>query len=182
MAATDHTHTISLVVRDKPGVLVRIALVFARRGFNIESLSVSPGAIEGFSRMTITSNGTPGVLEQIVKHLSKLVDVVFATDHGGDDALEEEVALVKLRANADGLAGAVALARERGASVVHQDDGRVILCCHGGSEAIDGLLSSLEHDHVEEIVRSGKIVIDRGESDFADLLGGAPKSVPPPAR
>ena len=67
--------TFSIVARDKPGVLVRIALVFARRGFNIESLAVSPGAIAGFARMTITSRGHARVLEQIIKHLAKLIDL-----------------------------------------------------------------------------------------------------------
>ena len=67
-------HTISLFVHDRPGVLVRVAIVFARRGYNIESLVVSPAAREGFSRMTITCSGDPDTLEQIIKQLAKLVD------------------------------------------------------------------------------------------------------------
>ena len=79
-------HTIGLLVRDKPGVLVRVALVFARRGFNIESLVVSPSANEGFSRMTITCSGDTETLDQIIKQLNKLIDVVSAFDH--TDTLE----------------------------------------------------------------------------------------------
>ena len=81
-------HTISLLVRDSPGVLVRVAMVFSRRGYNIESLVVSPGAQAGFSRMTVTCSGDPGILEQMIKQLTKLVDVVHALDHTLSDRFE----------------------------------------------------------------------------------------------
>src|SRR5262245_64481760 len=89
-------HTISILVRNKPGVLVRIALVFARRGYNIESLVVSADVTNGeFSRMTITCSGEPGTLEQIIKQVTKLIDVVHAFDHTGQFVYETEDALVK---------------------------------------------------------------------------------------
>jgi acetolactate synthase small subunit len=72
-------HEFALLVRDKPGVLVRIALVFARRGFNIERLLVSPGVRAGFSEMSIVSRGAPQSVEQIGKQLAKLIDVVSVT-------------------------------------------------------------------------------------------------------
>src|SRR3954471_5536448 len=91
-------YTISLLVRNKPGVLVRVALVFARRGYNIESLVVSPDVTNGeFSRMTITCSGDPETLEQIIKQLTKLIDVVQALDHTGQAVIETEIALVKMR-------------------------------------------------------------------------------------
>ena len=77
----DGKHTISMRVHDRPGVLSRIAQVFARRGFNIDSLVVSAGHQLGFSRMTISCEGDPSQLEQIVKQLEKLVDTVHATEH-----------------------------------------------------------------------------------------------------
>ena len=80
------THTISLFVNNKPGVLVRVALVFSRRAFNIESLVVSPAAEGRFSRMTITCSGPNEILAQVVKQLAKLVDVVHAIDHTGDES------------------------------------------------------------------------------------------------
>ena len=83
-APAGDVHTLSLYVNNKPGVLVRVALVFARRGFNIESLVVSPAAHGDFSRMTIVCRGERANLEQIVKQLQKLVDVVQAIDHTGD--------------------------------------------------------------------------------------------------
>ena len=78
-------------------MLVRVALVFSRRGFNIESLVVSPAAEGRFSRMTITCSGAPEILEQVVKQLAKLVDVVHAIDHTEDLSYETEIALVKAR-------------------------------------------------------------------------------------
>jgi acetolactate synthase-1/3 small subunit len=84
------THTISVFVNNKPGVLVRVALVFSRRGFNIESLVVSPGVEGRFSRMTITCSGRAEDLEQVVKQLAKLVDVVHAIDHTADASYQVE--------------------------------------------------------------------------------------------
>ena len=94
-------NTISLYVNNRPGVLSRVALTFARRGYNIESLVVSPAASGDFSRMTITSSGDPETLEQIIKQLAKLVDVVHAADHTGDDAYETEIALIKVASELD---------------------------------------------------------------------------------
>src|ERR1051325_5130023 len=92
-------HTMSILVRNKPGVLVRVSLVFARRGYNIESLVVSPDVINGdFSRMTITCRGDAATFEQISKQLTKLIDVVHAIDHTGQSPVETEIALVKVKA------------------------------------------------------------------------------------
>src|SRR5215813_12684885 len=85
-------HTISILVRNKPGVLVRVALVFSRRGYNIESLVVSPDVADGaFSRMSITCSGDPETLEQIIKQCTKLIDVVHAIDHMGQAVIETEI-------------------------------------------------------------------------------------------
>src|SRR5579871_5421796 len=100
-------NTLSILVRNKPGVLVRVSLVFSRRGYNIESLVVSPAisaaGTEGqpgeFSRMTITCSGDPDTLEQIIKQLEKLIDVVHAIDHTGQSVIASELVLVKLKAD-----------------------------------------------------------------------------------
>src|SRR3954462_5642747 len=95
-------HTLSILVRNKPGVLVRVALVFSRRGYNIESLVVSGDVTnDQFSRMTITCSGDPETLEQIIKQLAKLIDVVHAFDHTGQAVIESEIALVKLQCPVD---------------------------------------------------------------------------------
>ena len=164
-------HTFSLVTADRPGVLVRIALVFARRGYNIESLAVSPGAVEGFARMTIVSRGDPGNADQIVKQLAKLIDVVFVTDHRGEEAIEAEVALIKLRCSGEQRRRALATSERFATKVLDAEGERVILVCHGTSAEITELQHQLSDCNVEELVRSGKIVMDRGASHFAHLLG-----------
>ena len=102
-------------------MLVRIALVFARRGYNIESLAVSPGATAGFARMTIMSRGDPENIEQIIKQLAKLIDVVFVTDHRGEQPVEVEIALIKLRCEGEARKRALAIAEARGARVSNDD-------------------------------------------------------------
>jgi acetolactate synthase-1/3 small subunit len=165
------THIFSLVTRDKPGVLVRIALVFARRGYNIDGLAVSPGATDGFARMTIMSHGDPENSDQIIKQLAKLVDVVFVTDHRGELPVEIEVALIKLCCAGEERKRALALAEKRGARLANDSDGRVILTYAATSEAINAFVAELAPCTLEELVRSGKIVMDAGTSRFAHLLG-----------
>ena len=165
------THTFSLVTSDRPGVLVRIALVFARRGYNIESLAVSRGGAEGFARMTILSRGDPENSEQIVKQLAKLVDVVFVTNHRGETPVEVEVALIKLHCDGALRKQALALAEKRGARSADETGGRLILSYAAAPDAISAFIDELQPCRVEELVRSGKIVMDAGASHFAHLLG-----------
>jgi acetolactate synthase I/III small subunit len=165
-------YTFSLVTRDRPGVLVRIALVFARRGYNIESLAVSPGASQGFARMTILSRGAPSNIDQIIKQLAKLVDVVFVTDHRGAPPVETESALIKVRCGGEERARALAIAGRFGAQPEDDSEERMILAMHGTTADINALLAELSPCNVEEVVRSGKIVMDRGASQFTHLLRG----------
>jgi acetolactate synthase-1/3 small subunit len=157
-------HTISLFVNNAPGVLVRVALVFSRRGFNIESLVVSPGAEGRFSRMTITCSGEPDVLEQIIKQLSKLVDVVHAIDHTGDLAFETEIALIKIEAPREERAEALQIAEHFKARVVDYGSESMILQACGSSEKLDALISLLRPFSIAELVRSGKLLMARGKS------------------
>jgi acetolactate synthase-1/3 small subunit len=168
------SHTFSLVTRDKPGVLVRIALVFSRRGFNIESLAVSPGRVDGFARMTIVSRGAPATVEQINKQLAKLVDVVFVTDHAGEQPVEAEIALIKARASGEAEKRALLARLERYRTrVVDESEGRLVVIADGTSAELDALIAGLPAEAIEELIRTGKIVMDRGASHFAHLLGRA---------
>ena len=133
-------HTISLFVHDKPGVLVRVALLFARRGYNIESLVVSPSAQGGFSRMTITCSGDPTILEQIIKQLAKLVDVVHATDHTGDAIIEAEIALMKVECSIDERTQILQIVDQFKARVVDYGTESLVLRAYGGSDKIDALI------------------------------------------
>ena len=161
---TASIHTISLFVNNAPGVLVRVALVFSRRGFNIESLVVSPGAEGRFSRMTITCSGEPEVLEQIIKQLAKLVDVVHAIDHTGDLAYETEIALVKVEAPVEERTEVLQIAAHFKARVVDYGTESMIMQAYGSSEKLDALISLLRPFSIAELVRSGKLLMARGKS------------------
>ncbi len=155
-------HTISLFVNNKPGVLVRVALVFSRRGFNIESLVVSPATEDRFSRMTITCRGAASELGQVVRQLAKLVDVVHAIDHTGDQSYEVEIALLKLDAPLDQRTQILQVAEHYKARVVDYGSESLILQVHGSSEKLDACLDLLRPFGISEVVRSGKLLMARG--------------------
>lgn len=157
-----HTHTISLYVSNKPGVLVRVALVFARRAYNIESLVVSPAAQGDFSRMTITCTGSPATLGQILKQLAKLVDVVHAIDHTGGAAYETEIALVKMRSRLDERTQILQIAEHYSAKVVDYGADSLVLRVKGSSDKLDAFIELLRPYGLQELVRSGKILMARG--------------------
>ena len=157
-------HTISVFVNNKPGVLVRVALVFSRRGFNIESLVVSPGAEGRFSRMTITCSGHSRDLEQVVKQLAKLVDVVHAIDHTADASYQVEIALLKLHCPLDQRTQVLQIAEHYKARVVDFGQDSLILQAHGSSEKLDALTELLRPFSLVELVRSGKLLMARGRS------------------
>ena len=163
-AEIEPIHTISLFVHDRPGVLVRVAIVFARRGYNIESLVVSRAARSGFSRMTITCSGDPSTLEQMIKQLAKLVDVVKANDHTGENAIETEIAFAKLECSMEERNEILQIADHFNAKVVDYGANSVILRVYGGSEKLDALIALLEPFRIVELVRSGKILMARGRA------------------
>ena len=155
-------HTISLFVNNKPGVLVRVALVFARRGYNIESLVVSPAANGDFSRMTITCSGDPNTLGQIIRQLQKLVDVVRAIDHSSDESYGTEIALVKVACALDQRTEILQVAEHFHAKVVDYGPHSLMLRIYGSSEKLDAFIGLLRPYGLRELVRSGKILMARG--------------------
>ncbi len=157
-----HSHTISLFVKDEPGVLVRVAMVFSRRGYNIESLVVSPAAQEGYSRMTVTCSGDETILGQMIKQLQKLIDVVRAVDHTNDDSYETEIALIKLQCEREERNEILQIAEHFGAKVVDYGRQSVMLRVYGSSEKLDAMRALFQNYDVAEIVRSGKILMARG--------------------
>jgi acetolactate synthase I/III small subunit len=159
---TSGVHTLSLYVNNKPGVLVRVALVFSRRGYNIDSLVVSPTAEPGYARMTITCSGDEEVFEQIIKQLAKLVDVVRAEDHTEQDMVETEVALVKLAVPMESRTTILQIAEHYKAKVVDYSTDTLMLRAYGESKKLDSMMALLGNYDVREVVRSGKIVMARG--------------------
>ena len=162
-AVRETLNTISCFVNNKPGVLVRVALVFSRRAFNIESLVVSPAAEGRFSRMTVTCSGDPTELAQVVKQLAKLVDVVHAIDHTGDESYEVEIALVKLLCPLDQRTEILQIAEHYKARVVDYGPDSLILQGYGSSEKLDAFIELLRPFGLAELVRSGKLLMARGK-------------------
>jgi acetolactate synthase-1/3 small subunit len=165
-------HTFSIITKDHPGVLVRIALMFARRGYNIESLAVSPGARHGYSRMTITSRGASDNIEQIKRQLAKLIDVVYVTDHRDKAPVEVEIALIKLRLTRDARSDVSRITENFASQVLDEDDDTLMLRLSGTSQELDDCIAALLPYNVEELIRSGKIVMDTGISPLSDALNG----------
>ena len=155
-------HTIAVLVENRFGVLVRVAGLFSARGYNIESLVVSPAAKGGFSRMTITCSGDPTTLEQIIKQLAKLVDVVHAIDHTNDEAYESEIALIKIECGIHERTEILQIAEHFGAKVVDYGAQSLVLRVYGSSDKLDALIALLEPFELVELVRSGKILMARG--------------------
>ena len=156
-------HTLSVYVANKPGALARIAQVFARRGFNIESLVVSP-AIDGhFSRMTITCSGAPEGLEQIIKQMVKLIDVLHCIDHTYDKSVMKEMGLIKIAVDSEGRSEALQIAEHYGCKTVDLTPESMILQVVGSPVKIDALEEMIATFRIIELVRTGKVVMSRGQ-------------------
>lgn len=159
----DKGHSISLLVANRPGVLVRIALVFSRRGYNIDSLVVSPTLDPNFSRMNIVARGNADILMQIIKQLEKLVDVVQAKDHSNTDAVEKELALIKVRCEPGDRTEILQLCDHFHANTVDMTEHSVIVQITGNSMKVDSLKSLLQKFEIVEYIRTGKVIMLRGE-------------------
>lgn len=156
-------HTVSMLVANKPGVLVRCAQVFARRGFNIDALVVSAGVNPKFSRMTITASGDPGTLEQIVKQTAKLIDVIHCGEHTRTDSIDREYALIKVKSGSSSRKAAIRKLLKTRAHVLDESNGATIIGQTGTTEELDSLEKALKKFGIIEMVRSGKLVMAKGK-------------------
>ncbi|MGE4169988.1 MAG: acetolactate synthase small subunit [Candidatus Margulisiibacteriota bacterium] len=163
LKATPDIHTISLLVANKPGVLLRISLIFSRRGFNIESLVVSPTLDGRFSRMTITAKGNPGILEQIIKQASKLVDVVHASEHIKGHSVEKELALIKVQTTDENRSEILQIISHFKAQTVDLTNNSLVIQATGSTEKLDAMINFLHHYGILELIRTGKVVMARGK-------------------
>lgn len=156
-------HTISMLVANKPGVLMRIASVFARRGFNIDSLVVSATVNPHYSRLTITAQGNPQILDQIIKQASKLIDVLHVGGHNPEEAVEKELALVKVRSTPSFRIQIKKFMERFHAHAVDMTDDAFIIEQTGSTSELDEFEALLKKFGILEIVRTGKIVMTRGK-------------------
>ena len=159
-----NNHTLSVLVANKPGVLVRCALVFARRGFNIDALVVSPSVDPRYSRMTITAKGDPQTLEQIIKQSAKLIDVIHVSEHTGKDSIDREFALFKIDCP-KAKRVAILKALKSKAQILDETQGELILSKDGTTVELDQFEDSLKKFGIIEMVRSGKLVVAKGKQE-----------------
>ena len=155
-------HTLSMYVNNKPGVLMRICQVFARRGYNIDSVVVSQGRDPRFSRLTLGISGDPKGLDQIIKQCEKLIDVIHCSEHTGADAVAKELVMVKLLVKGDRTEVLQIVEHFRG-KTVDLTEASMIALIHGDSDKVDAAIRLLSQFEIIETVRTGKVVMARGE-------------------
>ena len=137
-------------------------MVFARRAYNIESLVVSAALDGNYSRITITAKGDPGVLEQIIKQCSKLVDCLHAEEYDPTSTIEKELALVKVKTNSNSRAELLQICDHFKAQTVDLTEASLVIQIMGSTEKLDACVSMLQKFEVQEIVRTGKVLMRRG--------------------
>lgn len=160
-----NTHTLSVFVSNKPGVLGRICAVFSRRGYNIDSLVVSQGRDARYSRMTIGISGDPAGLEQIVLQVNKLIDVMHCTEHNDRDAVVREMILIKIAAKAADRTEALQIIEHYAGKTVDMHEDSLIAMITGNTDKIDAALRMLGKFEIIETVRTGKVVMARGTTE-----------------
>lgn len=162
------THTLSVLVANQPGVLTRIAGLFSRRGFNIDSLAVGPTEREDISRMTIVADvQTQLDLEQLVKQLHKLVEVLKIIELD-ENLVARELILIKVRtdlSNRSQVIDVVELFRGKAVDVSHET---ITIEATGSREKLDALVRMLEPYGIQELVQSGQVALGRGAKAITD--------------
>lgn len=172
-------HTLSVLVENKPGVLARIAGLFSRRGFNIDSLAVGPTEHPEVSRMTIVVNVEESPLEQVTKQLNKLVEVIKIVELDGPGSVNRELLLVKVRADATTRGAVLDAVQLFRAKVVDVAPDAVTIQAVGNAAKLADLLRVLEPFGIRELVQSGMVAIGRGSRSISERPQ-RPVAVPAP--
>jgi acetolactate synthase-1/3 small subunit len=157
-----------VLVENKPGVLARIASLFARRGFNIDSLAVGPTEYADVSRMTIVVNVEDNPLEQVTKQLNKLINVLKIVELEPVSSVSRELLLVKVKADAQSRSQVLEVVQLFRARVIDVAADAVTIEATGGGEKIDALLRVLEPFGVKELAQSGMVAMGRGTRSITD--------------
>ena len=161
-------HTLSVLVQDQPGVLARVAGLFSRRGFNIESLAVGPTEIPDVSRMTIVVNVEGLALEQVTKQLNKLINVLKIVELDEDSSVQREIMLVKVKADTESRSHILETVQLFRAKVVDVASDAVTIEATGKHEKLEALLRVLEPYGIKELVKSGLVAVGRGPRSITD--------------
>jgi acetolactate synthase I/III small subunit len=175
-------HTLSVLVENKPGVLARIAGLFSRRGFNIDSLAVGPTEHPEISRMTIAVNVEDSPLEQVTKQLNKLVEVIKIVELAGAASVSRELLLVKIKADATTRGQVLEVVQLFKAKVVDVATDAITVQVVGNQDKLEDFLRIVEPFGVRELVQSGMVAIGRGGRSISErTLRPVTVPVPPAA-
>ncbi|MCX6433054.1 MAG: acetolactate synthase small subunit [Actinobacteria bacterium] len=161
-------HTLSVLVEDKPGVLARVAGLFSRRGFNIESLAVGPTELPDVSRMTIVVTVDTLPLEQVTKQLNKLINVIKIVELDPEASVQREIMLVKVRADMETRSRVLEAATLFRAKVVDVAPDAVTIEATGKDDKLMALLKVLEPFGIKELVKSGMVAMGRGPRSISE--------------
>jgi len=161
-------HTIAVLVKDYPGILAKVASLFTRRGFNIESLAVGHTEETGISRMTIVVEGDERVLEQITKQLNKLIDVIKVRDLQFQNSVERELALIKVNTNSLPIRSEIIqMVDIFRAKIIDVSSQVMTIETTGTEDKVNALIELLRPFGLKEVVRTGKIALSRGSKDIS---------------
>ena len=155
-------HTIAVIVENKSGVLTRIAGLFSRRSFNIDSLSVGATDNPEYSRMTITVHGDRDVLEQVIKQLSKLINVIRVSELEPGESVERELAIIKVSADKESRSEIMQIVNIFRAKIIDVSHRSMIIEVTGDEEKIDAIVQLLRQFGIKEMARTGKVSMVRG--------------------
>jgi len=161
-------HTLSVLVENKPGVLARISGMFSRRGFNIHSLAVGPTEHDEVSRMTIVVNVETKPLEQVVKQLNKLINVLKIVELEKEFAVERELMLIKVKADSSTRAGIVEIADIFRSKIVDVSANALTIEATGSPDKLMALTDLLHQYGVRELVRTGLVALGRGDKAITE--------------
>lgn len=161
-------HILSILVLNKPGVLSRVAGMFSRRGYNIESLAVGPTEDEHVSRMTVVVGAEATNIEQVVKQLNKLIHVLKIVELDRDDRVSRELQLVKVTADASTRSQIIELADVFHAEIADVDHDSITIELAAEPERLESLVDLLEPYGIRELVRTGTIALARGGKAITD--------------
>ncbi|NLK62130.1 MAG: acetolactate synthase small subunit [Fusobacteria bacterium] len=156
-------HIISVIVENKPGVLARVAGLFSRRGFNIESLTVGVTEDPTLSRMTIVSTGDDATLEQIIKQLHKLIDTIKVVDLPNDNSVKRELILIKVDINEKTRSEVVQISDIFRAKIVDVGKNSLTIEITGEEGKTEAFINLMNQFGIKELVRTGKVALHRGE-------------------
>lgn len=164
------THVLSLLVEDTPGLLTRVAGLFARRGFNIESLAVGVTEVPGISRITVVVDVDALPLEQVTKQLNKLVNVIKIVELEQSSSVQREHMLVKVRTDNNTRSNVLEVVNLFRASVVDYAPDAVVVEVTGDKGKVQALLRALEPFGIKELAQSGLLAIGRGSKSITERV------------